>query len=180
MQRPALLASSRPCLRWSTRRFPPACISRRSIRTSSLERSVLRKQQARDWFSAATPRRAGVTSLASAAQCARDRGRGGRRPAHPPQEDVRNSHGFHKDRRHRRSGLANLAAHLAEHPELNFADVAFTCQLGRTAFPHRAPSSSKTCESPLPRSPVSIAKGSLPDRGRAAPVFLFSGQARNT
>ena len=33
--------------------------------------------------------------------------------------------------------FANLAAHLAEHPEVNLADAAFTCQLGRTAFPHR-------------------------------------------
>jgi acyl transferase domain-containing protein/thioesterase domain-containing protein len=31
----------------------------------------------------------------------------------------------------------NLAAHLHSHPELNLADVAFTCQLGRHEFPFR-------------------------------------------
>ncbi len=33
--------------------------------------------------------------------------------------------------------VPNLVSHLQEHPELNLADVAFTCQVGREAFPHR-------------------------------------------
>lgn len=33
--------------------------------------------------------------------------------------------------------FSNLAAQLKEHPEIHLADAAFTCQLGRTVFPHR-------------------------------------------
>jgi acyl transferase domain-containing protein len=32
---------------------------------------------------------------------------------------------------------ANLAAHIQAHPELDLADIAYTCQVGRHAFAHR-------------------------------------------
>ena len=35
------------------------------------------------------------------------------------------------------AATANLARHLRNHPELNFADVAYTLQVGRSAFNHR-------------------------------------------
>ena len=51
----------------------------------------------------------------------------------------------------------NLAAHLRAHPELNLADIAFTCQLGRHGFPFRrtgcrrlARSHGRTCKRGAP------------------------------
>ncbi|MGD1700261.1 SDR family NAD(P)-dependent oxidoreductase [Dapis sp. BLCC M229] len=35
------------------------------------------------------------------------------------------------------TATTNLAAHLKQHPEINLADVAYTLQVGRTAFEHR-------------------------------------------
>src|SRR5208282_285154 len=91
-----------------------------------------------DWPSAGTPRRAGVTSL----------GIGGTN-AHVILEEApavsltREQRPYEilavsaKTEAAADQTFANLAAHLGEHPELNLADAAFTCQLGRTAFSHR-------------------------------------------
>jgi acyl transferase domain-containing protein/thioesterase domain-containing protein len=131
-----------------------------------------------DWPSAAAPRRAGVTSL----------GIGGTNahviveeaPAVPltrqqkPYEILIVSAKTEAAADH---AFANLAAHLAAHPELNLADVAFTCQLGRTAFPHRrAVVVEDQRESIAALAGLDHKKLLAGTAGRAAPVFLFSGQ----
>jgi len=131
-----------------------------------------------DWFSAATPRRAGVTSL----------GIGGTN-AHVIVEEAaavlltRHKKTYEiltvstKTEGTADQAFANLAAHLAEHPELNFADVAFTCQLGRTAFPHRrAVVVEDVRESIAALAGLDRKRLIAGTAGRAAPVFLFSGQ----
>ncbi len=73
--------------------------------------------------------------------------------------------------------FGNLAAHLAEHPELNLADVAFTCQVGRTAFPYRrAVVVEDNRESIAALASLDRKKLTAGTAGRTAPVFLFSGQ----
>jgi acyl transferase domain-containing protein/thioesterase domain-containing protein len=131
-----------------------------------------------DWPSAATPRRAGVTSL----------GIGGTNahviveeaPAVPltrQQKPYQILTVSAKSEAAADQAFANLAAHLAEHPELNLADVAFTCQLGRTAFPHRrAVVFEDTRESIAALEGLDRRKLSAGTAGRTAPVFLFSGQ----
>ena len=131
-----------------------------------------------DWPSAAAPRRASVTSL----------GIGGTNahviveeaPAVPltrqrkPYEILTVSA---KTEAAADQAFANLAAHLAAHPELNLADAAFTCQLGRTAFPHRrAAVVEDTRESIAALAGLDRKKAIAGTAGRAAPVFLFSGQ----
>ena len=131
-----------------------------------------------DWPSAAAPRRAGVTSL----------GIGGTN-AHVIVEEApavsltRQQKPYEiltvsaKTEPAADQAFANLAAHLAEHPELNFADVAFTCQLGRTAFPHRrAVVVEDQRESIAALAGLDRKKLIAGTAGRAAPVFLFSGQ----
>ncbi|MGB8845256.1 MAG: SDR family NAD(P)-dependent oxidoreductase, partial [Terracidiphilus sp.] len=131
-----------------------------------------------DWPSTGTPRRAGVTSL----------GIGGTN-AHVIVEEapavslIREQKPYQiltvsaKTEAAADQAFANLAAHLVKHPELNLADVAFTCQLGRTAFPHRrAVVLEDTRESiaalvGLDRKRLITGTG-----GRSAPVFFFSGQ----
>ena len=71
----------------------------------------------------------------------------------------------------------NLAAHLAEHPEVNLADAAFTCQLGRTAFPHRRAAVVEDArESIAALAGIDRKKLAADIAGRTSPVFLFSGQ----
>ncbi|MGA3265020.1 MAG: type I polyketide synthase, partial [Terracidiphilus sp.] len=75
--------------------------------------------------------------------------------------------------------LANLANYLHAHPELSLADAAFTCQLGRHAFPHRravAVENTRQAVSALAQAErKQIASGVA---AAAAPpvVFMFSGQ----
>jgi len=76
---------------------------------------------------------------------------------------------------------ARLATHLHENPELRVADVAFTCQVGRKAFPHRRITVvSNTAEAArLLSSPETTNgyKGSTAASSSSSPVvFLFSGQ----
>ncbi|HKN21466.1 MAG TPA: SDR family oxidoreductase [Terracidiphilus sp.] len=131
-----------------------------------------------DWPSAGTPRRAGVTSL----------GIGGTN-AHVILEEApavsltREQKPYQiltvsaKTEAAADPAFANLAAHLAEHPELNLADAAFTCQLGRTAFPHRrAAVVEDTRESIAALVGLDRKRLIAGTAGRAAPVFLFSGQ----
>jgi acyl transferase domain-containing protein/thioesterase domain-containing protein/acyl carrier protein len=73
--------------------------------------------------------------------------------------------------------FSNLAAHLAVHPELNLADAAFTCQLGRAAFPHRR--AFVVDDKPEAIAALAASDAKKPIAGtaaRTAPVFLFSGQ----
>ncbi len=129
------------------------------------------------WPSTATPRRAGVTSL----------GIGGTN-AHmileePPAVPLTREQKPYqiltvsaKTEAAADQAFANLAAHLAAHPELNLADVAFTCQLGRTAFPHRrAAVVEDTRESIVALAGLDRKKLIAGNAGAAAPAFFFSG-----
>ncbi len=73
--------------------------------------------------------------------------------------------------------FANLAAHLEEHTEINLADAAFTCQLGRMVFPHRRAfvvEDRRESINALARlDPGKLISGVADS---ASPVFLFSGQ----
>ena len=75
--------------------------------------------------------------------------------------------------------VANLAAHLHTHPEINLAEVAFTCQQGRHAFPHRR----ALVVEDTPEGIAAFAAGERKSiiagtAGATAPqfVFMFSGQ----
>ncbi len=131
-----------------------------------------------EWPSAATRRRAGVTSL----------GIGGTN-AHVILEEAptvpltRQQKPYQilivsaKTEAAADQAYANLVAHLAEHPELNLADVAFTCQLGRTAFPHRrAVIVEDKRESIAALAGIDFKKLMAGTAGNAASTFFFSGQ----
>ena len=75
--------------------------------------------------------------------------------------------------------FANLTAHLGAHPELNLADVAFTCQVGRQAFAHRR--ALVVEDTPDARAALATGAQGKPASGTAATtaprvVFMFSGQ----
>lgn len=75
--------------------------------------------------------------------------------------------------------VANLSKYLQDHPELPLSDVAYTCQIGRSAFAHRR----AMVVGPDPNSRLN---GTALDRKQVAsgvvghdapkPVFMFSGQ----
>jgi amino acid adenylation domain-containing protein len=74
---------------------------------------------------------------------------------------------------------ARLAAHLAEHPDLPPADVAFTLQEGRAAHPHRWAAAARDAEEA--RAALAGEGGRKPVSRRAAErapsvAFLFPGQ----
>jgi len=77
---------------------------------------------------------------------------------------------------------ARLAAHLRDHPGLPLADVAYTLQVGRRAFPHRRVLVCReTAEAVAALSPVDperVATAAAPVASMTARpvVFLFSGQ----
>ena len=134
-----------------------------------------------DWAASGAPRRAGVTAL----------GIGGTN-AHvvleeAPQlpDEPRNSKPLQlltvsaKTEAAADRALINLADYLQTHPELNLADVAFTCQLGRHAFSHRrALVVENTREAIGALAQVERKQISSGVAGTSAPpvVFLFSGQ----
>ena len=74
---------------------------------------------------------------------------------------------------------ANLAAHLAAHPEISLSDVAFTLKKGRRAFPHRrtvvAAHPADAIARLQSRDPKIIATGQTTSREPTV-VFLFPGQ----
>ena len=74
---------------------------------------------------------------------------------------------------------ARLAWHVAENPNLHLGDAAFTCQLGRFAFPHRrAAVVEDTPEGRAALPGVELRKLAQGEAARTVPevVFLFSGQ----
>jgi acyl transferase domain-containing protein/thioesterase domain-containing protein/acyl carrier protein len=133
-----------------------------------------------DWPSNGIPRRAGVTSL----------GIGGTN-AHVVLEEAPQSALSRQSKPYRlltvsakteaavERAFTNLATHLDARPELNLADVAFTCQVGRHAFPHRRAlviEDSREAVSALVHGEhKQLASGVA---AKAAPqlVFMFSGQ----
>ena len=133
-----------------------------------------------DWPSSGSPRHAGVTSL----------GIGGTN-AHVVLEEAplpalaRQARPFQllvvsaKTEDAANQAFADLAAHLLEHPELNLADVAYTCQLGRNAFPHRrALAVEDTREAIASLSAAGLKPFAAGEAARITPqvVFMFSGQ----
>ncbi len=133
-----------------------------------------------DWPANGSPRRAGVTAL----------GIGGTN-AHvvleeaPPPILLRDGKPYQlltvsaKTEAAAEHGLPNLVAHLHAHPDLNLADAAFTCQLGRHAFTHRRALVVGESRDELTvlasGEQLHVAKGAA---AKVAPhaVFMFSGQ----
>jgi acyl transferase domain-containing protein/thioesterase domain-containing protein len=73
----------------------------------------------------------------------------------------------------------NLAAHLHAHPDLNLADVAFTCQLGRHEFPFRRAQvveDSREAVSALATEERRHFVSAVAAKGTPPVVFMFSGQ----
>jgi acyl transferase domain-containing protein len=132
-----------------------------------------------DWTSTATPRRAGVTSL----------GIGGTN-AHVILEEAPEATPTGESRPWQvltvsaktpsalETASANLAEHLSQHPVLNLADAAFTCHLGRKAFPHRWAVVCRTREDAIEAlrnaGTKQVFRGQ--ESARAAITFLFPGQ----
>jgi acyl transferase domain-containing protein/thioesterase domain-containing protein len=142
-------------------------------------------QQLRDWPSARSPRRAGVTSL----------GIGGTN-AHvvleqaPPVKLERASKPYElipisaKTESALENASVNLFAYLDRHPEASLADVSFTCQAGRQFFQHRrafvVPASVDHHQPEAPGghsagNPKHIATGVATSSLRPV-AFMFSGQ----
>ena len=123
------------------------------------------------------PRRAGVSSF----------GIGGTNvhaileEAPPPVPAERNAGGWHllpvsaRTETALEAATERLASHLAAHPELDLADVAFTLQAGRRAFEHRTFAVAADLA-----GAVSALRGRPPSRkrpaGTPAVAFLFPGQ----
>jgi acyl transferase domain-containing protein/thioesterase domain-containing protein/NAD(P)-dependent dehydrogenase (short-subunit alcohol dehydrogenase family) len=74
---------------------------------------------------------------------------------------------------------SNLASHLQTNPDLNLAEVAFTTQIGRSAFAHRrvlvARSVGDACQALAARSPQVVFSGRVAS-AHPSVVFMFSGQ----
>ncbi len=134
-----------------------------------------------EWTADGTPRRAGVTAL----------GIGGTNAhvvleeAPPPPAQPRNPKPWQlltasaKTEAAADRAFINLADYLCTHSELNLADVAFTCQLGRHAFPHRrALAVENTREGIGALAKVERKQIAAGLAAATAPpvVFLFSGQ----
>ena len=111
-------------------------------------------------------------------QCARDRGRGACRfRSLASRSRTRSSPFPQKPKPPPIRPLQIWPRISAEHPELNLADVAFTCQLGRTAFPHRrAVVVEDTRESIAALAGLDRKKIIAGPAGLAAPAFFFSGE----
>ena len=144
------------------------------------ESSFFINDHLKDWHSNGCPRRAGVTAL----------GIGGTN-AHvvleePPAVQVTREEKpcelltvSAKSEAAANLALANLIAHLQSHPDLNLGDVAFTCQLGRQAFPHRRAlvvENSTDTIAALHKEGIKPSATGVAARTKPKVVFLFSGQ----
>jgi acyl transferase domain-containing protein/thioesterase domain-containing protein len=133
-----------------------------------------------DWATNGTPRRAGVTALGiggtNAHAVLEEAPKNTFKRAAKPCEllTVSAKTAVAADR-----ALSNLVAHLASHPELDLADVAFTSQSGRQAFPHRralaVENTPQAIASLSERTARPSASGTAV-QNRPTTVFLFSGQ----
>ena len=77
------------------------------------------------------------------------------------------------------SATTNLAEHLKQHPELELANVAYTLQVGRRAFPHRrtlATRSIKDAVNALETRDERYVFTGVQESNNRKPVFMFSGQ----
>jgi acyl transferase domain-containing protein/thioesterase domain-containing protein/acyl carrier protein len=134
----------------------------------------------KDWPSTGSPRRAGVTALGIGGTNAHVVLEEAPRPVESPQAKpfqlltVSAKTESAADR-----AVANLAAFLPAHPDLSLADVAFTCQVGRHAFPHRralvVENTPESISALVARDRKSIASG-LAAKASPPVVFMFSGQ----
>ncbi len=73
----------------------------------------------------------------------------------------------------------NLARHLRENPDLHLADVAFTSQVGRKAFPHRrivVAASTSDAANALATSDAGRIFSGAAEPAAPSVVFMFSGQ----
>lgn len=134
---------------------------------------------AQDWKRGAEPRRAGVSAF----------GVGGTNahviveeaPLPPPAAPSRSSQLLQLSARTEsalRRMLENLAGHLETNPTTTLADVAFTLQLGRRTFPHRAAIVAHDQANAVVRLREAAAKplaGAAP-ANEPSVVFLFPGQ----
>jgi acyl transferase domain-containing protein len=140
-----------------------------------------------DWPAAGGPRRAGVSSF----------GVGGTNahvvleeaPAPPPAAPSRPGQLLLLSARSAAAldaASANLAAHLASHPELPLPDVAYTLRAGRAVFRHRRmlvchdASGAAAATSLAALDPARVATGVDTQEPRERPVvFVFPGQGAN-
>ncbi|HEY9064559.1 MAG TPA: SDR family NAD(P)-dependent oxidoreductase [Burkholderiaceae bacterium] len=74
---------------------------------------------------------------------------------------------------------SRLAEHLAQHPQLALADVAFTLQTGRRAFAHRRVLACRdvtdAAQALAAGDPKRLFSGQVPAKGEASVVFMFPG-----
>jgi acyl transferase domain-containing protein/thioesterase domain-containing protein len=131
-----------------------------------------------EWTADGSPRRAGVTSL----------GIGGTNahvvleeaPPAPPSSPAKPYQLLTVSAKTEpavQRACANLAAHLQEHPELNLADVAFTCQVGRQALAYRRAVVARDAQEASRALAAGDFKPSVPCPPKAPGVaFMFSGQ----
>jgi acyl transferase domain-containing protein len=129
-----------------------------------------------EWKTSSAPRRAGVSSF----------GLGGTN-AHavleeaPPVESAGESREWQlvavsaKTAAALETATTNLAAHLREHPDQNFADVAFTLKTGRRKFPHRATLVCRNTEEALAALETGGASKSFHEPTEWSVVFMFPG-----
>jgi amino acid adenylation domain-containing protein len=133
-----------------------------------------------EWRSNGTPRRAGVSSF----------GMGGTNahavveeaPQLPPSDAARPWQLLTLSAKSASAldqQTAELAAHLAQHPDLNLADVAYTLQLGRRPFNHRRTLVCRDLDDAaqvLATSDPERLLSSYQQPGERPVVFMFSGQ----
>jgi acyl transferase domain-containing protein/thioesterase domain-containing protein len=136
--------------------------------------------QLKDWPSTGSPRRAGVTSLGiggtnAHAVLEEAPPRVKAQPAKPYQLLVASAKTDSAVDRM----FTNLAEHLQAHPELSLADVAFTSQVGRHAFPHRRALVVENTREAVSAFAEGERKSLVSGLATEAPpgvVFMFSGQ----
>lgn len=73
------------------------------------------------------------------------------------------------------AATANLASHLREHPDLNFADVAYTLKTGRRRFAHRATLVCRNAEAAIAALETGGASKGFREPTEWSVVFMFPG-----
>ena len=73
------------------------------------------------------------------------------------------------------AATANLARHLREHPDLNFADMAYTLKTGRRRFAHRATLICRNTEEALAALETGIVSKGFREPTEWSVVFMFPG-----